>query len=61
MLGLVECGTHAVFSAVVSGYRTSEHDLHPALLADLKKDMLLSADRGFYSYSAWKVSVATGG
>ncbi|SFH49781.1 Transposase DDE domain-containing protein [Cryobacterium levicorallinum] len=60
VLGLVEGGTHAVISAVVSGYHTAEHDLYPALLADLKKDMLLSADRGFYSYSAWKDSVATG-
>ena len=60
VLGLVECGTHAVISAVVSGYDTSEHDLYPALLAELKKDMLLSADRGFYSYSAWKDSAATG-
>ena len=60
VLGLVECGTHAVISAVVSGYDTSEHDLYPALLAELKKDMLLPADRGFYSYSAWKDSAATG-
>ena len=60
VLGLVECGTHAVISAVVSGCHTSEHDLYPALLADLKKDMLLLADRGFFSYTAWKDSVATG-
>ncbi len=60
VLGLVECGTHAVFSAVVSGYNTSEHDLYPAVLADLEKDMLAMADRGFFSYQAWKDSAATG-
>lgn len=60
VLGLVECGTHAVFSAVASRYDTSEHDLYPALLADLAQDMLAMADRGFFSYTAWKDSAATG-
>lgn len=60
VLGLVECGTHAVFSAVASRYDTSEHDMYPALLADLAKDMLAMADRGFFSYQAWKDSAATG-
>lgn len=60
VLGLVESGTHAVISAVVSGYTTSEIDLYPALLADLKAEMLLLADRGFFSYTAWKDSAATG-
>jgi hypothetical protein len=60
VLGLVECGTHAVLSAVVSGFSTSEHDLYPALLADVQEGMLLMADRGFFSYTAWKDSAGTG-
>lgn len=60
VLGLVEGGTHAVFSAVVASYNTSEHDMYPALLADVANDMLLTSDRGFFSYAAWKDSVATG-
>lgn len=60
VLGLVECGTHAVFAAVAASYATSEHDLYPALLADLARDMLAMADRGFFSYTAWKDSAATG-
>ena len=60
VLGLVECGTHAVFAAVAASYVTSEHDMYPALLADLAKDMLAMADRGFFSYTAWKDSAATG-
>ena len=60
VLGLVEGGTHAVFSAVVTSYNTSEHDMYPALLADVANDMLLTSDRGFFSYAAWKDSVATG-
>lgn len=34
--------------------------MYPALLADLAKDMLAMADRGFFSYQAWKDSAATG-
>lgn len=60
VLGLVECGTHAVFSAVAASCNTSEYDMYPALLADLAKDMLAMADRGFFSYQAWKDSAATG-
>lgn len=60
VLGLVECATHAVIGAVVSGFSTSEHDLYPGLLHRLDKDMLAMADRGFFSYTAWKDSAATG-
>ncbi|MET3352099.1 UNVERIFIED_ORG: hypothetical protein ABID57_003814, partial [Arthrobacter sp. UYEF1] len=35
--------THAVTSVVVSGYHTSEHDMYPALLADLAEDMRTSS------------------
>ena len=60
LLGLVECGTHAAFSAVVASYNTSEHDMYPGLLADLGQGMLLTSDRGFFSYQAWQDSVDTG-
>lgn len=49
-----------MLSAVVSGFSTSEHDLYPALHADLDASMLLMADGGFFSYTAWKDSAATG-
>ncbi|MGY4544474.1 hypothetical protein ACVWY0_004419 [Arthrobacter sp. UYNi723] len=54
VLGLVECGTHAVTGAVVSGSSASGHDLYPGLLHRLEEDMLAMADRGFFSYTAWK-------
>ena len=60
LLGLVECGTHAAFSTVVASYNTSEHDMYPGLLADLGQGMLLTSDRGFFSYQGWKDSIATG-
>ncbi|WP_427006936.1 IS4 family transposase [Pseudarthrobacter sp. H2] len=59
-LGLVECATHAVIGAVVSGFSTSEHDLYPGLLHRLEADMLAMSDRGFFSYTAWKDSSGTG-
>lgn len=31
VLGLVECGTHAVIAAVTAGYTTSENDIFPGL------------------------------
>jgi hypothetical protein len=60
VLGLVECGTHAVIGAVVAGYDTAEQDMFPGLHADLDASMLLMADRGFFSYHAWRDSAGTG-
>ena len=60
ILGLVECGTHAVLGAVVSGCDTAEQTMHPGLLHKLESDMLAIADRGFFSYEAFKESAATG-
>ncbi|MET3204478.1 UNVERIFIED_ORG: hypothetical protein ABIB21_001266 [Arthrobacter sp. UYEF13] len=54
VLGLVECGTHAVTGAVVSGSSASGHELYPGLLHRLEEDMLAMADRGFFSYTAGK-------
>lgn len=60
VLGLVECGTHAVIGAVVSGCETSEQTMYPGLVHRLGPDMLVIADRGFFSYAAFKDSAATG-
>lgn len=60
VLGLVECGTHAVIAAVTASYTTSENDMFPGLHHRLDPTMLLLADRGFYSYQAWQDATATG-
>jgi hypothetical protein len=60
VLGVGECGTHAVFGAVVSGFDTAETDLFPALLDRLDASMLLLADRGFFSYPAFAEGVGSG-
>ncbi len=54
ILGLAECATHAVFAATIGGYRDSEAKLAEKLLDALTPDMLLLADRGFFSYALWR-------
>jgi hypothetical protein len=60
VVGLGECGTHAVVDAASGGYRTSEKALVTQLLSSLRPDMLLLADRGFYGFELWNEAAATG-
>ena len=61
VLAVAECGTHAIFAAKVGAYAASEAILAAELLpAALEPGMLLSADRGFFSYALWRTAVATG-
>ncbi len=60
VVGLAECGTHAVFAAQVGTYSQSETTLAERLLARLEPGMLLLADRGFFSYALWRKAIATG-
>jgi len=60
LLGLVECGTHAVVAAQMQPYNASEQTMAAQLLpAHLKQDMLLLADRAFYGYALWRSACAT--
>ncbi len=60
VVALAECGTHAMFDAVIGPYTTSENALSAELLARLAPGMLCLADRGFYSFTAWANAAATG-
>ena len=60
VVALAECGTHAMFDAVIGPYTTSEKKLTTGLLDRLVKGMLCLADRGFYSFEAWQKAVKTG-
>jgi hypothetical protein len=61
LLAVAECGTHAIFAAKVGAYAESEATLAKELLpAALEPGMLLTADRGFFSYALWRSAVATG-
>jgi hypothetical protein len=60
VVALAECGTHAIFEAVISPYTTSEVVASVELLGRLQPGMLCLADRGFYSFKAWQNACSTG-
>lgn len=60
MVGLVECGTHAVFGAAAGALRTGKQALARAVLVSVRPGMLLLADRGFYGVDLWHTAAATG-
>lgn len=60
LVGVAECGTHAVFDAVVGPYTTGENTLARELVGRLEPGMLALADRGFCGFPLWSLAVATG-
>ena len=60
VVALAECGTHAIFDAVIGPYTTSEAALSAELLGRLEPGMVCLADRGFYSFTAWANASRTG-
>lgn len=60
VVGLGECGTHAIVSAALGTWTTNEQTLVPSLLPDLEPDMLVLADRGFYSHKLFQAITQTG-
>jgi len=61
LLGLVECGTHAIVAAGIAAYARSEKAMAAELLPGwLRKDMLMMADRGFYSFKLWAIACDSG-
>ena len=60
VVGLVECGTHAMVAARIGGIATGERALAETLFDHLEPGMILIADRGFYSLDLWNAALATG-
>jgi hypothetical protein len=60
VVGLGECGTHAVFAAALGPYASAEKALAAEVLPKLERDMLLLADRGFLGYELWQAAAGTG-
>jgi len=60
VVGVAECGTHAIFDAAVGPYTTGENTLARELVDRLQPGMLCLADRGFCGYPLWSRAVATG-
>ena len=60
VLGLGECGTHAVVAAQIGTLGVGERELAAGLLEAMGPDMLVIADRGFFSFEFWRDCLLTG-
>jgi len=60
ILGLAECGSHAIVDAAIGAYAVGEQTLAEEVLRSLRPRMLLLADRGFFSYTLWNKARASG-
>jgi hypothetical protein len=59
LVGLVECGTHAVVDAAMGGLHLGEGSLAPSLARSLGRGMLL-VDQGLCGLKLWRALQATG-
>jgi len=60
VVAIAECGTHAFVAAEIDAYAVGEKTLAQRLYPRLRAEELLTADRGFYSWTAWDTARATG-
>lgn len=60
LVGLGECGTHALIKVAAGPYKSGEQTLAAGLLDGLGPGMLCLADRLFYGFELWKKASATG-
>lgn len=59
-VALAECGTHLLCFAEPGPYRTDERQLAGPVIDRADASMLITADRGFYSYRFWQRGCASG-
>ena len=60
VVGLAECGTHAIVAAELGTWSTGERTLAARLVPQLRPDMLVLFDQGFYSYRLWHAALDRG-
>ena len=60
VIGLGECGSHAIVDATLGGFSTGEQTLLPEVFRSFEPEMLVMLDAGFYSYNLWRSALATG-
>jgi hypothetical protein len=60
VVGLGECASHAVVAAQIGGIHTGERELARDLVGHVSPEMLVLADRGFYSFEFWQHYLVTG-
>jgi hypothetical protein len=54
LVGLAECGTHALIGAAIAAQRDSEQALAAGVLGGLGPGMLCLADRNFMTFALWQ-------
>lgn len=52
-VALAECGSHAIVGASFAGCHEDERALAERLIPRVERDMLVTADRNFYSFDLW--------
>ena len=60
IVALGEVGSHAVIDAEIGSIRNGERELARPLTRSLAADMLVLADRGFFSFDLWRTYLLTG-
>jgi hypothetical protein len=60
VVALAECGTHAFLAAEVGAWAVGEKTLANRLYGRLRRDELCTADRNFYSFTAWDLATRSG-
>ena len=60
VVALAECGTHAFVAAEVDAWSVGEKTLAHRLYPRLNPEEVLTADRNFYSFTAWGLATETG-
>jgi transposase IS4-like protein/DDE family transposase len=61
IVGVAECGTHAIVGAEVGSWGTGEHTLAVRLMPQCEPDMLVLFDQAFYSYQLWHTALRYAG
>jgi hypothetical protein len=59
-VALGECGSHAIVGAALGSRNGDERALAEQIIPDLEPEMLLMADRNFYSFDLWEKFRQTG-
>jgi transposase IS4-like protein/DDE family transposase len=60
IVGLGECGTHAIVAASMDSWQVYERELLTRVLPHFQPDMIVLADRGLFGYEMWKQARETG-
>jgi hypothetical protein len=60
VVGLGECGSHAIVDAEIGAAQAGEQALAECLLRSCEPNMLVMADRNFFGFPLWRTAVETG-